>query len=109
MTIKERLDLIIKACEDKKAIDLEVINIETSGFCDYFVIASGNSNTQVKAIADGIIKDLSEYEQLKDINPLKEGYTEGKWVLLDYGDIIVHIFHKNQREFYNLERLWEEE
>jgi ribosome-associated protein len=71
---------------------------------DYFVIASGNSSTQVASIADEVENKMSEAGFDKIAN--KEGYNSARWVLLDYNDIIVHIFHKDEREFYNLERLW---
>ena len=74
-----------------------------SYICDYFVIASGNSTRQVKAIADNIEEETCQ----QGIKPLNiEGYEEGQWVLLDYHDIIVHVFMHDTREFYNLERLW---
>lgn len=76
---------------------------ELSTVTDYFVIVSGNSPNQVMAIADEIEDkmDLASYELLG-----KEGYREGTWILLDYGDIVVHIFKKEEREFYGLEKVW---
>lgn len=70
---------------------------------DYFVICSGDSTTQVKAIAESIEKEFSG----KDIKPLGiEGLNYGHWVLLDYGDVVVHVFEKETRAYYNLEKLW---
>ncbi len=106
--IKNKLDLIIKACEDKKGIDLEIIDIsEKSVIADKFVIVSGNTSTQVKSIADGIEKEMEE-AGYGEKNFIKEGHSSGRWILLDYHSVIVHVFHKEEREFYNLERLWKE-
>lgn len=74
-----------------------------SSFTDYFVIASGNSDRQVQAIANHIEGKLGK----QGLNPMgAEGKTEGRWALLDYGDVVVHIFYHPIREFYDLERLW---
>lgn len=92
------------AAADKKAHDIKILNIgEVSPLTDYFVICSGNSSVQVQAIADQIEDKMTE----KGYEPShKEGYASARWVLLDYGDVIVHVFHNEDREFYNLERLW---
>ncbi len=100
----EQLSIIIKSADDKKAFDMKVLKItKLTSIADYFVILSGNSERQVMAISDDIDEKMhtNGYE-LKH----KEGYSSGRWVLLDYGDIIVHVFHKEDRNFYNLERLW---
>jgi ribosome-associated protein len=89
---------------DKKAMDLLTLDIgKVSLIADYFIIASGANRLQVQAIADHIMLNLKDegYTVLH-----KEGYSEGLWILLDYGDVVVHIFQSEQREFYNLERLW---
>ncbi|SHH66889.1 ribosome silencing factor [Sporanaerobacter acetigenes] len=102
--IDERLSTIVKACDDKKAFDIKVLNIQKiSSIGDYFVIASGNSTSQVTAIADEIDEKMSKigFGLVQ-----KEGYSSARWILLDYGDIIVHVFHREDRSFYNLERLW---
>ncbi|MFP4016898.1 MAG: ribosome silencing factor [Halanaerobiaceae bacterium] len=102
--IKEIALAAAEAADDKKASDIEVLDVkELTVIADYFVICSGNSETQVKAIARGIEDSLSE----KDIEPRKiAGMGEARWVLMDYADIIVHVFHKDEREFYELDRLW---
>lgn len=103
----EKVDIIVQACEDKKGVDIKVLDIkEMTSVSDYFVIVSGNSTTQVKAIADEIDEKMEKegYERLN-----REGYRSSRWILLDYADVIVHIFHKEEREFYNIERLWTEE
>lgn len=94
----------MRAAANKKALDITVLDIrDVSILADYFVICSGGSNTQVKSIADGIKEKLQEsgYELGH-----MEGYREEKWILLDYRDVVVHVFHSREREFYNLEKLW---
>lgn len=105
--IQKEVDLIIQACEDKKGIDIKAIDVsKRSSIADRFIIVSGNSDTQVKAISDSVEEAMEEYRQ--EQFP-KEGYSAARWVVLDFNNIIVHVFHKDEREFYNLERLWEEE
>ena len=103
---KQKFNLCVKAALKKKAFDLIVLDIkEISSFADYFILCSGNSNRQVQAIASSIEYDLKK----KGIYPLGiEGFNEGKWVLLDYDDIIIHVFYHPIREFYELERLWDD-
>lgn len=104
LDLEKKLDIITKACEDKKGMDLKVLNIsKLTPITDYFVIVSGNSSTQVMAIADEVEKKVYEAEQTEFI---KEGYRSGRWILLDLGNVVVHVFHKEEREFYDLERLW---
>ncbi|MFA5523928.1 MAG: ribosome silencing factor [Tissierellales bacterium] len=100
----EQLSVIIKSADDRKAFDIKVLEIsKLTSIADYFVIASGNSQRQVMAISD----DIEEKMHINGYDIIhKEGYSTGNWILLDYGDVIVHIFHKEDRNFYNLERLW---
>lgn len=92
------------AAASKKAEDISVLDIRNvSILADYFVICSGNSTTQVKSITDEIRDKMQEAGYILDH---VEGYKEEKWVLLDYGDVVVHVFHSREREFYNLEKLW---
>jgi len=101
---KSLAEKIVVAAEDKKARNVRVLDVEgISMVTDSFVICSANSNTQVKAIADNIETELAK-ENIKMLH--KEGYREGRWILMDYGTCIVHIFVEEEREFYNLERLW---
>ncbi len=104
MKFNDEVDRIIKAAEDKKAFDIKVVDIEgISSIADYFIIISGNNERQAIAISDEIDAKMSE----AGIEPLSiEGRQTGKWIILDYGDQIVHVFEKNEREFYNLEKLW---
>lgn len=101
---KQMVELAAKAASDKKAHEILIMDMrELSNVTDYFLIASANSTTQVQAIADNIDKELSK----ANIAPLRtEGYREARWVLIDFGDIVAHIFVEEDREFYNLERLW---
>ena len=89
---------------DKKAYDLVVLEVsELTSLADYFVICTGRSATQVQAIAQSIEFNLAQ----RGTRPLSmEGYTQGQWVVLDYGDVVVHMFFEPLREFYDLERLW---
>jgi ribosome-associated protein len=101
---KEKAFLCARAALDHKAIDLVILSIQNlSSFTDYFVICSGNSDRQVQAIASHIEGKLAE----KSLFPLGiEGKREGRWVLLDYGEVVIHIFYHPVREFYDLEKLW---
>lgn len=102
--IKELALAIAETAEDKKANDVQVLDVkELTIIADYFVICSGNSQTQVKAIARAIEEKLGE----EDIHPKKiAGREEYRWILMDYADVIVHVFHEEQRKHYELERLW---
>ena len=92
------------ALSDKKAIDIKVINIsEISIMADYFIIASGNNPNQIQAMCDNVKEQLGkagyDYKQI-------EGYDSANWILMDYRDVIIHIFDKDSRSFYDLERIW---
>lgn len=104
MKLKEKTMISLTAAEDKKAYDLVILDLtEHSSITDYFMICSGRSTTQVKAIAEGIDEIMSK----KKIRPLGiEGLSEAKWVLMDYDDLVIHVFHEETRTFYDLERLW---
>ena len=104
MTEKELANKIAAAAADKKAQDILLLNMTgISPVTDYFMICSASSTTQVRAIADNIEDKLAEQGRL----PMhKEGYAEGNWILLDYGDCVAHIFREAERNFYNLEQLW---
>ncbi|NLY08495.1 MAG: ribosome silencing factor [Tissierellia bacterium] len=103
----EKLEIVLKACDAKQGVDIKTLDIrELTTICDAFVVVSGNSTLQVKAIADEIEDKMDKAGYEKEN---RDGYQSSRWVLLDYGDIIVHIFHKEERGFYNIERLWNEE
>ena len=94
----------VAAADGRKAIDLRVLHLEkVSDFTDFFLICTGTSERQVQAIADAVQEKMRE-EQVRPLHV--EGYTRGQWVLLDYGDFVVHIFQEEPRRFYSLERLW---
>ena len=104
--IARRADRICEVLYDKKAQDILRIFVgDKSVIADYFVVASGRNPQQVKALADEVEEKLAMEQALPK---RKEGYTEGRWIVLDYGDILVHIFHPEERGYYNLERLWTE-
>lgn len=100
----EMTKLAIAALEDKKAEDICVIDIsEVSVLADYFLIANGNNRNQVQAMIDNVSEKLGRAGfNAKNV----EGYQTGNWVLMDYGDLIVHVFDKQNRLFYDLERIW---
>jgi len=99
-----RVRTAVAAAEDRKAQDLKVLHLgDVSGFTDYFLICSGTNERQVQAIADAVEERL----RAERVRPLHvEGYNRGQWVLLDYGDLVVHVFQEQPRSFYALERLW---
>ncbi|MDD5448987.1 MAG: ribosome silencing factor [Candidatus Omnitrophica bacterium] len=102
--ISSLLLLIKQSADDKKAQEIIALDLrKASNLCDYFFICSAGSTRQAKAIADGIIESLKK----KKVRPWHiEGYNEGRWVLLDYNTVVVHILHNEARSFYKLERLW---
>ncbi|HHY64810.1 MAG TPA: ribosome silencing factor [Clostridiaceae bacterium] len=102
----KNLSAFVNILEEKKAKDIRIIDIsELTTIAHYFVIASGTSVTHIKSLADHLVDKLSE----NDIKPLRvEGYNSARWILLDYGDIVVHIFHEEDRDYYSLERLWQD-
>ena len=106
MDTKEQAHLIAKALSSKKGLDVEVIKIsDVSVLADYIVIATGTSSTHVKALADEVEYQLDEAGiSVSHV----EGHRGNGWILLDYIDIIVHVFDDKSREYYNLERLWED-
>lgn len=100
----EKLDIIVKTLDDKLAEDIKIIKLEDSSVADYFVIATGNSINQTRALAD-YVEDALYREGFEIIS--KEGLREGEWILIDVSDVIVHIFTQKQRKFYDLDDLWE--
>lgn len=100
----ELLQVAVQAADDKKAMDIVVLDLKgISLVADYFVICHGNSDTQVQAIATEIRKRVHEVgASLRGL----EGMDAARWVLMDIGDVVVHIFHRDEREYYNIERLW---
>ncbi|ANU12871.1 Iojap protein [Planococcus halocryophilus Or1] len=106
MTKETLLQVAVNAAEDKKAEDIVVLNMEgISLLADYFVICTGNSDRQVQSIAKEIMdKAHEDGHEVKSV----EGFDSARWVLVDLGDVVAHVFHKDERSYYNLERLWRE-
>lgn len=105
MTAHELAQTIQKILDDKKAKDIEVLNVsEKTILADYFVIATGTSTTHVKALADEVEYVLKENHQRMVDHA--EGYESSRWILLDFGDVVVHVLHSEERDFYSLEKLW---
>ena len=103
--LDDSVKLAINCAADKKATNMVALDLrDIASFTEYFVIASGANQRQVQAIADEITEQLKKQLNARVVR--MEGYNAAEWVLLDYGDFIVHIFEKNAREFYDLERLW---
>ncbi len=106
LTIEQIKQLVVKAADDKKAHQIVTLEIKPiSLIADFFMICSGNSETQVQAIATEI-KKRSE-EQGVRVRKV-EGFDSARWVLIDLGDVVAHVFHRDERGYYNLERLWKD-
>jgi ribosome-associated protein len=104
-SIEARVRLAVAAALDKKATNLDVLAVaELTSIADYFVLCSAGSERQAQAIADSVVDRLKQEMNVKPL--LIEGTTPGRWVLLDFGDFIIHIFTEDVRRFYGLERLW---
>ena len=103
---KKMVKTAYQALDEKKGEDIKIINLEgISVLADYFIIANGTNSSQVQALVDNVEEELHKAGySLKQ----REGYSNGNWVLLDFGDIIVHIFDRENRQFYNLERIWKD-
>lgn len=103
-TSKEKAEAIIRVLDSKKAHGIKLLHVENQTIlADYFIICSGTSNTQIKALAGEVEEKLN----LAGVAPKHiEGYNEATWILLDYSSVIVHIFNRETRVFYNLEKLW---
>ncbi|MEQ6375839.1 ribosome silencing factor [Bacillaceae bacterium S4-13-58] len=104
MDIKDLAHEVVKACDDKRAEDIVVMNMkEVSLIADYFVICHGSNERQVQSIA----REIKERVEKQGIEVKRlEGFEQARWILVDLGDVVCHIFHKDERNYYNLERLW---
>ena len=104
MSAKELAKLIVHSLEEKKAEDIRIIDIsQISTIADYFIIANGTNRNQVQALADNVGEDCHKAGYALHQT---EGYNSASWILMDYSDVIVHIFSKEDRLFYDLERIW---
>jgi ribosome-associated protein len=102
--LDERICAAIRAASDRKALDMVVLDLrEVASFTDYFLITSGTNVRQVQAIADAVVEQLKKQGTRA---ARVEGYNAAEWVLVDYGDFILHVFEDKARKFYDLERLW---
>ena len=107
MTPKELAIIAAKALDEKKGKEISAIEItDLTTLADYFVIATGTSNTQINALCGAVEKALKEEAGEAPLH--REGHRDGTWVLLDYGCLAVHVFSQEAREFYDLERLWQD-
>lgn len=106
MTDEELLAVAATALDNKKAHDIKIIRVnKVSSLANFFLLAAGTSSTQVKSLADEVEFKLSE----KGLKPTRtEGYQGANWIILDYADVIIHVFHEDTRKFYDLERLWQD-
>ena len=104
-SIEQRVRLAAAVALDKKAADLDVLSVGAlTSIADYFVLCSAGNERQAQAIADAIVERLKEQMNVRPL--LVEGTTPGRWILLDFGDFIFHVFTEDARRFYGLERLW---
>jgi ribosome-associated protein len=105
-TVELLSEAVTEAMLDKKAVEPVILDFRKmdSTLCDSFIICHGTSRTQVEALADGVIRDVKKKTGLNPYH--REGFENAEWILIDYGDIIVHIFQESKRNFYNLEQLW---
>ena len=112
MKIKQKINsdklssFIANCMDDKKAIDIRIINLKNikNSITDYFVLATGNSNIHIDAIADGVQVDV--YKKYRERPWKKEGLENSEWILIDFVNVVAHIFDENKRDLYNLENLW---
>ena len=104
-SIESRVRVAVAAALDKKAADLDVLSVgELTSIADYFILSSASNERQAQAIADNVLSKLLDELKVKPL--LVEGTTPGRWILLDFGDFIFHVFTEECRRFYGLERLW---
>ena len=104
MTVEQIWQTAVNTLDKHKAEDIRVLEVsEITSIADYFLLASGGSNNQVKSLSDYVEEQLVKEGK----QPIRtEGYATGNWITLDYGDVLIHVFHRDTREFYDLERLW---
>ncbi|MBX8992365.1 MULTISPECIES: ribosome silencing factor [Staphylococcus] len=106
MKSSELLNIVIEATENKKAEDIISLDMQgISDMTDYFVVCHGNNERQVQAIARSVKE--TAHEQGLDVKRM-EGFNEGRWILIDLADVVIHVFHKDERNYYNLEKLYQD-
>lgn len=107
MDSEQKVQIIRDAMDELKAQDINVLTVsEKTQMTDYMVVCSGTSNIHIRAIADRILERLKEYD-IKGIR--REGYNEARWILMDFGDVVAHVFDPDDRAFYALEEFWQRE
>lgn len=107
MDVDAKVALVREAMDELKAIDINVIPVsDKTHLTDYLVVCSGTSNIHIRAIADNVIEKMKEagFSGIR-----REGYQEARWILMDYGDVVAHVFDPEDRAFYGLERFWQRE
>ena len=105
MDSEQLAELAAEACDDRKAVDIQLIRVdEVSSLADWMVIAGGQSDVQVRAIARSVEDRLEDEVQRLPLR--KEGIQEGRWALLDYGEVIIHVLQPGERRYYDLEAFW---
>mgnify|MGYP003623928697 CR=1 FL=1 len=105
MEISERATLIADILDNKKALDIVILKVgDMTIISDYFVVASAGSSTHVQTLAEEV--QMKMFERDGERPARVEGEREGRWIVIDYGDVLIHLFHKEERDFYQLERLW---
>ncbi|WP_182200520.1 ribosome silencing factor [Paraliobacillus salinarum] len=104
MNHKEILKIAAQACDDKRASDIVALDMnDVSLMADYFLICDGSNERQVQAIA----REIKQQAEANDFTVKRmEGFDQARWILVDLGDVVCHVFHKDERNYYNLERLW---
>lgn len=105
-TAEQIRDFIVRGMQEKKAQDIVVMDLRNvkNAICDYFVLCSGNSDTQIDAISSSVEEEVYKASQQDPWH--REGKTNREWILLDYVDVVAHVFKKDRRSFYDLEQLW---
>ena len=107
MSSEEKVQVIRDAMEELKAQEINVLHVtERTQMTDYMVVCSGTSNIHIRAVVDRIVERMKEHD-IKGVR--REGYTEARWVLLDFGDVVAHVFDPEDRAFYRLEEFWQKD
>jgi ribosome-associated protein len=105
LTADEKVEIIREAMDELKALDINVMPVtEKTHLTDYMMVCSGTSNTHIRSIADHVLETMKEHD-IKGVR--REGYAEARWILMDFGDVIVHVFDPEDRKFYRLEDFWD--
>lgn len=105
MTSEQKVEVIREAMDELKALDIQMLDVrEKTHMTDYMVVCSGTSNIHIRAVADRVLERMKDHE-IKGVR--REGYSEARWILMDFGDVVAHVFDPEDRRFYALEQFWE--